>query len=159
MAHTCPRCRTPLAPQTASHDGRTVTVDACGDCGGLFLERGELVRLAPAGASVEQFAAWLPRESELLTGHDVKCPACAGYMRIVAVEALELRLDICGGCKGFWFDRRELETLQRLAGKLRLRADTGVAAPGEEETDSWDVMGVMAEVLVRGLGNMLMYMV
>lgn len=132
--------------------------DACGECDGLFLEHGELTQLAPSGTSVEAFAEWLPRDPEMLTGKDVKCPACASYMRVTTVQELELEIDICSGCKGIWLDSAKLETLENAAGKLRLRADTGVAAPGEREEEHESAGWGAVKALTR-FGGLLAHMV
>ena len=44
MSLTCPKCREPME----SYERNGVTVDQCGDCRGLFLDRGELERLVDA---------------------------------------------------------------------------------------------------------------
>ena len=44
MALTCPKCR----GEMNSYERNGVTVDQCGECRGLFLDRGELERLVDA---------------------------------------------------------------------------------------------------------------
>ena len=44
---TCPKCR----GEMASYERNGVLVDQCGECRGLFLDRGELERLITAEAS------------------------------------------------------------------------------------------------------------
>ena len=44
---TCPKCR----GEMASYERNGVLVDQCGDCRGLFLDRGELEHLVTAEAS------------------------------------------------------------------------------------------------------------
>jgi hypothetical protein len=44
---TCPKCR----GEMASYERNGVLVDQCGDCRGLFLDRGELEHLITAEAS------------------------------------------------------------------------------------------------------------
>ncbi|MFC6158228.1 TFIIB-type zinc ribbon-containing protein [Kribbella jiaozuonensis] len=41
---TCPKCR----GQMRSYERNSVTVDQCGECRGIFLDRGELERLVDA---------------------------------------------------------------------------------------------------------------
>lgn len=38
-----------------------------------------------------------------------RCPACAGAMRALVVEGVEV--DLCPACRGLWLDRGELERL------------------------------------------------
>jgi len=47
---TCPKCR----GEMASYERNGVLVDQCGDCRGLFLDRGELEHLITAEASFER---------------------------------------------------------------------------------------------------------
>jgi Zn-finger nucleic acid-binding protein len=44
MDLTCPKCQAPMR----SYERNGVTVDQCGDCRGIFLDRGELERLVEA---------------------------------------------------------------------------------------------------------------
>jgi hypothetical protein len=44
---TCPKCQ----GEMRSYERNGVTVDQCGDCRGLFLDRGELERLVDAEAA------------------------------------------------------------------------------------------------------------
>ena len=64
MARICPRCNTGLEPRGVTGDTFAITVDDCKDCEGLFLDRGELGRLAPDSTSVEELASQLSRELE-----------------------------------------------------------------------------------------------
>ena len=45
MQRDCPRCWQPLAAEKQKRGLWNVTVDLCSGCGGLFLDRGELLRL------------------------------------------------------------------------------------------------------------------
>ena len=47
---TCPKCQ----GQMRSYERNGVTVDQCGDCRGLFLDRGELERLIDAENAFHQ---------------------------------------------------------------------------------------------------------
>lgn len=126
MARACPRCSTDLEPRSVTGDTFAITVDDCKSCGGLFLDRGELGRLAPDSAVVEELASQLPREPEG-DGHDLDCPHCASRMQLATVPGPEVHLDICGGCQGIWFDKDELEALQETGGRSAAAkvADTG----------------------------------
>jgi len=42
----------------------------------------------------------------------MKCPKCTkSGLNELKVKGRAIRLDVCPGCKGLWFDRKELETL------------------------------------------------
>ena len=146
MARICPRCSTYLAERMVTNDRFAITADDCKNCGGLFLDRGELARLAPDSAAVEELASQLPREPEEGL-HDIKCPHCTSQMHVSSVTELGLQLDICGGCKGFWFDRHELETLRRAGGK----AETTKAANAGSGYDSFGLLGDILVSLASAL--------
>ncbi len=108
---------------------RTLEVDHCRRCGGIWLEPGEVQRLR----SVPKRELWKriqPRPSGLRTRcHDChaplertaeKCPACGwintldcpGCERPMRVDSYQgLRLDLCRDCKGVWFDHHELQAI------------------------------------------------
>ena len=143
MARICPRCSTGLEPRSVTSDTFAITVDDCKDCDGLFLDRGELGRLAPDSAAVEELASQLSREPE--DGlHDIKCPHCTGQMHLTSVDEPEVQFDICGGCHGIWFDRHELETLQEASGKTEATKSVGV---GEGVSLLGDIVSILASVL------------
>ncbi|HIM33195.1 MAG TPA: hypothetical protein EYI97_01780 [Candidatus Poseidoniales archaeon] len=143
MARTCPRCSTGLEPRSVTNDTFAITVDDCKDCGGLFLDRGELARLAPDSASVEELASQLSREPEA-GKHDIACPHCTGQMHLTSIPEPEVQLDICGGCKGIWFDQNELETLQKVGDKGAAR---GVADTASGLSLLTDIVQILASVL------------
>ena len=143
MARICPRCSTGLEPRSVTSDTFAITVDDCKDCDGLFLDRGELGRLAPDSAAVEELASQLSREPE--DGlHDIKCPHCTGQMHLTIIPEPEVQLDICGGCNGIWFDQNELEALQKVGDKGVAK---GVADTASGLSLLTDIVQILASVL------------
>ena len=65
-------------------------------------------------------------------------------MHLTSIPEPEVQLDICGGCKGIWFDQNELEALQKVGdrGASRGVADT---APGLSLLT--DIVQILASVL------------
>jgi len=48
----------------------------------------------------------------------MKCPKCTNPgLTELKVKGRAIRLDVCPGCKGLWFDRKELETLLSISVK------------------------------------------
>ncbi|MDP6364108.1 MAG: zf-TFIIB domain-containing protein [Candidatus Poseidoniia archaeon] len=78
-------------------------------------------------AAVEELARQLPHEPEG-EGHDVDCPHCARRMQLTIIPESEVQLDICGGCHGIWFDKDELEALQKTDGKGVAKGVAGTAS-------------------------------
>jgi Zn-finger nucleic acid-binding protein len=66
MDLTCPKCHAPMR----SYERNGVTVDQCGECRGLFLDRGELERL------VDAENAW-----HGAGGHQSTAPAAPAYQQ------------------------------------------------------------------------------
>ncbi len=56
----CPKCQGPMR----SYERSGVTVDQCGDCRGIFLDRGELERLVDAEQGWQRSHAAPAREPE-----------------------------------------------------------------------------------------------
>jgi Zn-finger nucleic acid-binding protein len=107
LLFTCPKCSSVLDRV----DVRNVDVDVCPECGGLWLDRGELVKLKlTAAKDLDDLAERMAGDRKVPpTSSKVKlrCPACNG--RLTPLEVPEADLDICETCCGLWLDRGELE--------------------------------------------------
>jgi len=102
-----------------------VTVDLCPNCGGLWLDAGEIEKLgtAPPG-ELKKLQGILtgdpkskPTPSELTTA----CVACDGTLRELVLGPI--KVDFCGKCGGLFLDRGELD-----AGLTAARGSGDVAA-------------------------------
>jgi Zn-finger nucleic acid-binding protein len=92
-----------------------VEVDYCRECGGLWLDRGELERIVRMTRNAAEVVKVLrrkliplptaaPEPSELSDA----CPACArSTMREVAIAGLHI--DYCTDCEGIFLDKGELD--------------------------------------------------
>ena len=106
-------------------------VRACGSCGGLFIGKGELDRLAdPHDGDLE--LSTLDRDS---FSHDdttpvIRCPACdATDMKKVEFNIYSgLILDYCPSCGGFWLNKGELGRINQEIEQLNA-ADREVKDP------------------------------
>jgi Zn-finger nucleic acid-binding protein len=105
----CVKCNTELE-KSIVYD---VEVDVCRQCGGLWLDRGEIAALAAYRDSVlaelreinmEGAAASRPARPPAKT---LRCPACPGTLEEKLVGAV--RVDFCPRCQGFHLDRGELD--------------------------------------------------
>lgn len=120
----CVKCNSVL--DKAEFQG--LEVDLCPKCGGLWLDRGEIVRASKLPD------AELDRLRGLLTGAKgpppvptttkVPCPACEGHLSEVVLGAVHV--DYCGTCHGIFLDRGELE-----AAVTAIRAKNQSATPQE----------------------------
>ena len=102
----CPRCGVSIVEKSVGG----VAVQDCDQCGGMFLEKGELNKaLEPTPGDLEY--STVDHDS---FEHDdeygvISCPHC----RDVPMEKVEFNiytniiLDYCPKCEGFWLDGRE----------------------------------------------------
>ncbi len=94
-------------------DKASVSYDLCEKCGGLWLDAGEMDKIAyQVKGSIEQST----QEPVAETARRVrKCPRCDNE-DLVAVHFLdctEILLHHCRGCGGYWLDGGELELMDR----------------------------------------------
>jgi uncharacterized protein len=85
-----------------------VEVDVCRQCGGLWLDRGEIAALAAMPdselaelRSMQGETAIQPRKTKL------RCPACPGMLEEKTIGLV--RVDFCARCQGFHLDRGEFD--------------------------------------------------
>ena len=108
----CPHCSEPMV--TLELDD--VEIDHCLECGGIWLDAGELDILLgaseQAGAMLKSFNN-APNCAEKLR----KCPICLKKMEKVLAgsETDAVLLDRCRKGDGLWFDAGELEEIFELA--------------------------------------------
>jgi hypothetical protein len=96
-----------------------VLVDKCPDCGGIWLDSGEL-EMMEKGAGHEKAVLMHQARKELL--HDAErlvnlvgfCPKCE-TTKLHQVKKRGVELDVCSHCGGMYFDEGELE--QMIEGK------------------------------------------
>jgi len=89
-----------------------VEVDVCRQCGGIWLDRGEIAALAAYRDSVlaelravNKSAAESRPARKPVKG--LRCPACPGTLEEKLIGAV--RVDFCPRCQGFHLDRGELD--------------------------------------------------
>jgi Zn-finger nucleic acid-binding protein len=120
----CPRCLDTLLPRYAGD----VEIDVCGTCGGWWLDRGELQKLAARGHRMTAEPGAGPgagttdplRPSYAPT--TLRCPRDSAELQEVAVAGrLSITIDRCTACRGFWLDAGELDKVTALLGQV---ADT-----------------------------------
>lgn len=86
--------------------GPDVKVDVCPQCHGLYLDKGEILRLTgnrPLHTFLTKYVG-IDSDSQLV------CPGCGGIMDLE--DAAGVKVDVCIQCFGLWLDAGELEKLQ-----------------------------------------------
>lgn len=101
-----------------------VEIDHCLDCGGVWLDAGELELLLESPQEVKQLL-----ENSSSTGEteesERKCPICFKKMEVIVVgKQSRVLIDRCRQGHGLWFDRGELEDV---AAVLSLDQDSKVS--------------------------------
>ncbi|HEV8360758.1 MAG TPA: zf-TFIIB domain-containing protein [Candidatus Thermoplasmatota archaeon] len=106
MRRDCPRDHTPLVEETRPVLGPDVKVDICPMCKGVFLDKGEILRLTgnrPLNTFLTKYVG-IDSDSQLV------CPACGGIMDLE--DAAGVKVDVCLSCFGLWLDAGELDQLK-----------------------------------------------
>jgi Zn-finger nucleic acid-binding protein len=104
----CPACRNPMITLELAD----VEVDHCVNCGGIWLDSGELELLfddpAKAKRLIESFV-----EHKSGAERPRKCPICRRKMAkiVVGQSTPPLLIDKCRRSDGLWFDKHELEDI------------------------------------------------
>jgi uncharacterized protein len=126
--------RTLSCPRDASLIARQVIngaeVDVCAQCGGMFLERGELNRVAePTEGDIEFSTVDLDTFQHEDGYGPINCPNDGSAMSKVEFNIYtNIILDYCQSCHGFWVDARELARINEEVRELN-DADREVGDP------------------------------
>jgi uncharacterized protein len=86
-----------------------VEVDYCPDCGGVWLDEGELEQILG-----DRTAAMNVLNKPGGSKSERKCLRCGQKMRTVSVTGGP-EVDVCPGACGVWFDQGELRALARVS--------------------------------------------
>ena len=106
----CPRCNCELAVE--NYQG--IEVDRCPNCGGMWLDYGELDQLEDTVLDKDKLKGSLMFRS---FQSELACPKCSGRMQRFYYRANKLELDFCEEGHGWWLDadeeRRVLELMEQ----------------------------------------------
>jgi hypothetical protein len=111
----CIRCKKKMKKVAKDN----VLVDKCPDCGGIWLDSGELEMMEKGVGHekteiMEQARAELLRDAQRLVNLVGFCPKCE-TTKLHQIKRRGAELDVCSHCGGIYFDDGELE--QVLEGK------------------------------------------
>lgn len=104
----CPVCKSAMIVLELDE----VEVDYCPDCGGIWLDAGELELLLGDSRQAKKLLDSFKVDSKC-TERQRKCPICLKKMQKIAVgsSAPPLLIDKCAGGDGLWFDKGELQEI------------------------------------------------
>lgn len=140
---TCARCTYPLHVWVAPNG---VQVDACGRCGGTFLDPGEAAAVigqkADPNTWPKEVFARPPMPSRLA------CPSGHGPMWSfqLGFEDKTVEVDACGVCHGLWLDAGEAATLD----ELTKHAAAESTDPGSSK-GAWGTLGAYVLMLAAAV--------
>src|SRR3970040_1052589 len=101
-----PRDHTPLVAEKVAVRGPDVTIDKCPSCGGVFLDKNELLRIS----GDFRLNKYLRDKVALDSYSQLVCPHCGGIMDLEHIAGAEV--EVCLTCFGLWLDRGELAALK-----------------------------------------------
>ena len=104
----CPVCKNAMITLELAE----VEVDYCTDCGGIWLDAGELELLLGDSQQAKQLLESFKISSDCSEKRR-KCPICLKKMQKIVVDpsAPPLLMDKCTGGDGLWFDKGELQDI------------------------------------------------
>jgi len=104
----CPVCQNAMITLELAD----VEIDHCINCGGIWLDSGELELLMDDPAKARRLLDSF-REHRSATEEPRKCPICRRKMAkiIVGQSMPPLLIDKCRRSDGLWFDKNELENI------------------------------------------------
>ena len=98
----CPRCDLAMVSLQV---GKT-EIDECRDCGGMWLDDKEIDELAKMPRLPHNLLNRYPSQEasiKHLPG-DRPCPKCLGAAKLVSVPYLDVPVEMCRSCHGFWIE-------------------------------------------------------
>ena len=111
----CPICENPLVILELDQ----IEIDHCLNCGGIWLDAGELELLLVTDKERERFIKLLI-EAESVNEKKYPCPICNKKMGKVFVgEEKKILIDKCKRNHGLWLDKGELEAVIELSSQNR----------------------------------------
>jgi Zn-finger nucleic acid-binding protein len=89
-----------------------IELDLCPQCGGLWLDNGEIERLTKKAdkevSSLREMLATIAGAQSAPSDAKAACPACPGQLKEVPLGPI--LIDFCTRCRGLFLDRGELDT-------------------------------------------------
>jgi len=109
----CPNCNSQLREK----DYEGILIDVCGDCGGSWLDYGELSpiidRRQERFSEEERITTFKELGVDVSAGKIYNCPKCGQQMqKFTYAISTAVIIDRCPQKDGLWFDKGELEKIQ-----------------------------------------------
>jgi len=112
----CPKCWVTMKQEEVEVLGPNIIIDICPECGGIWLDHGELKKLLKN----RKLSDYLTKHIGTQSKSKLVCARCGWLMDIEPAEDVEV--DVCLKCGGVWLDYGELEKLKAIS-KAGFKAD------------------------------------
>jgi uncharacterized protein len=108
----CPRCNIDLQTNIIKEFNKSIEVDICPDCSGIWFDKGELAKLdkivEPTFIEIRKIPAKKDQFEKL------SCPSCSKTMlKSDHPRDSKVIMDYCAVCQGIWLDKGELDAIQK----------------------------------------------
>ena len=122
----CLNCKIEMFNYDVTTKHAQLSYDACEQCGSLWLDAGELDKLAFKVAGSIEFCSQEEDETRQPTR---KCPRCieVDLSPVKFLGLTDINLDRCHNCGGFWLDGGELNLVKRELAKIMPVSGHGLA--------------------------------
>ncbi|MBN1187263.1 MAG: zf-TFIIB domain-containing protein [Bacteroidales bacterium] len=110
----CPRCNIELTNKTILDFKYFLNIDYCGNCGGIWLDNGELTRLEKTIEPTFYEIRKIPGNQEQM--EIIICPSCDNskiLQKRQHTRDKHVIIDFCPFCKGIWLDTGEIEAIRK----------------------------------------------
>jgi Zn-finger nucleic acid-binding protein len=109
----CLSCGREMVNYTVLTERKRLSYDMCEACGSLWLDQGELDKMAFQVEGSIEFCSQEEVEGRAATGRP--CPRCdgVGLERVRFLGQSDILLERCPNCGGFWLDGGELDLVNR----------------------------------------------
>ncbi len=114
----CLNCGTEMTTNQVIWEKHSVTYNLCEQCGSLWLDAGELDKMA---FQVQGSIEYCEQEKDAEPDKQArKCPRCEDFIlnRVRFLESDDIFLHYCKNCGGFWLDGSELHLVDQELAKL-----------------------------------------
>lgn len=156
----CPGCQSKM--DKIEHPD--ITIDQCSNCGGTFLDKGELNVLATGMAGdIEFCSAVMPKDhKDIHPYRSCPTPSCKEktMRKISLLNCTDIIFDFCDRCEGFFLDKSEIEQMNEELESLTKRKSAeefreymeGHLVRSDRITDVMQlVAGVRGELMYRNV--------
>jgi Zn-finger nucleic acid-binding protein len=111
----CPSCKSEMTTQ----EDPDITIEKCPDCGGVFLDKGELNALATGLSGNIEYCS-IDKEHHPDDIATRSCPKCAHAQmhKVNLLRFSDIIFDFCRECEGFFLDKEESRRMNEELDKL-----------------------------------------